>query len=351
MKWVLRVSPNGKDEVVWQPDPSDLAPKEQYEVDQEYLRWIRSNKRKLFSMERPALDQAQEEAWRSGKVVDIDLQQSVKQPYYESVLRGQIDAWGQAQLDEMMASGNGTRWQKATESERIRNLVRQLHTTARGGEGQGALNVLMGVSSVAQSMLDVGTGTGRASIQYKNGEIDGLDLLGAGFSDLGTAISTPLMFVPPASASRLLVSAETSVAAPAFRLSTSGGMRMATKAAEIPLGKSRPAIADVVRLSRELELELALVYESGPGRAGGGGSYYLYVGARNGVNPGILGPGDRIIMHTHPPGPLAPFASQDDVDVLKLLRGSGSPQRSSRIIVWDDSADFFFSPDTIAPAP
>lgn len=78
-------------------------------------------------------------------------------------------------------------------------------------------------------------------------------------------------------------------------------------------------------------IEFTLVYRTGTGPNGGGGTYWLYSGTANRVSVPI-GSDVRWIYHTHPRG--TPFASgfPGDQQVLKLLQQAGSPQRSSAII-------------------
>jgi len=202
LKWVLRVSPNGNDEVVWKDEDGDLAPKERYEIDQGYLARIRGGGRSsLFSLEEPPLHAARREAWSSGKVVDIDLNQSVNQWYFDNVLNPRISAW----LDEQASANadSGTLWQRSAEGGRNPVVAAQLRAAARGYGQIGAdiLGVAMGINV---GLLDVGTGTGRASIQFKNGEIDGLQYTTAIVNDIGTTASAPLIFLPATSAPRAL---------------------------------------------------------------------------------------------------------------------------------------------------
>jgi RHS repeat-associated protein len=76
-------------------------------------------------------------------------------------------------------------------------------------------------------------------------------------------------------------------------------------------------------------IEFALVYRTGPGPHGAGGTYWLYSGVRNAVEVPVAAD-VRLIYHTHPAG--TPFASQGDRALMKLLEAAGSPQRSSQIV-------------------
>jgi hypothetical protein len=82
-------------------------------------------------------------------------------------------------------------------------------------------------------------------------------------------------------------------------------------------------------LTAEHGVEFSLVYKAGPGRAGGGGTYWLHSGTKSTVQV-PLGSDVRWIYHTHPGGTAA--ASTADKNVLKLLQQVGSPQRSSQIV-------------------
>jgi hypothetical protein len=87
-------------------------------------------------------------------------------------------------------------------------------------------------------------------------------------------------------------------------------------------------------LSKEHSVEFALVYRAGPGKNGGGGSYWLYSGRTAGVRVPV-GPDVRVINHTHPGG--TPYASTPDGRMLAALQQSGSPQRSSEVVLPDGS--------------
>jgi hypothetical protein len=83
-------------------------------------------------------------------------------------------------------------------------------------------------------------------------------------------------------------------------------------------------------LSQEHGVEFAQVYRAGPGRNGGGGTYWLHSGEPRSVNVPIE-PDVRLISHTHPGG--TAVASPADMRVIRALGAAGSPQRSSQIIL------------------
>ncbi|WP_438307003.1 RHS repeat domain-containing protein (plasmid) [Streptomyces sp. HUAS TT11] len=87
-------------------------------------------------------------------------------------------------------------------------------------------------------------------------------------------------------------------------------------------------------LSEEHGVEFALIYRTGNGRNGGGGSYWLYSGKARAVR--FPGEGDvRLIYHTHPGG--TAYASRADMRALETLKENGSPQRSSEVVLPDGS--------------
>jgi len=118
-----------------------------------------------------------------------------------------------------------------------------------------------------------------------------------------------------------------SLAAPGARVSIGG-----VQATEIG-GRLTPA--QMAALQAEHGTEFAQVYLTGPGRAGGGGTYYLIQGAEGNVQIPI-GSNVRLISHTHPEmlqGRLVPLeASGADYNVVRLLQQAGSPQRTSQIV-------------------
>lgn len=88
--------------------------------------------------------------------------------------------------------------------------------------------------------------------------------------------------------------------------------------------------AEMADLSRQHGVEFSLTYRVGPGRAGGGGTYWLHSGSQRRVSV-PLGEDVRWIYHTHPGG--TRWASNPDLEVLDQLRRFGSPQRSSQIVL------------------
>ena len=78
-------------------------------------------------------------------------------------------------------------------------------------------------------------------------------------------------------------------------------------------------------------IEFSLVYRTGAGRNGGGGTYSLHSGTSNTVSVPI-GSDVRWIYHTHPGGTAYASGIPGDQNVLWLLNLSGSPQRSSTVI-------------------
>jgi hypothetical protein len=91
----------------------------------------------------------------------------------------------------------------------------------------------------------------------------------------------------------------------------------------------RPTVAQLESLTVKHEVEFAVTYKLGPNQGGGGGQYFLHSGTKGTVS--IPLEADRmVIYHTHPSG--TAFASQADMDMLKLFQQVGSPQRSSQIV-------------------
>ena len=110
------------------------------------------------------------------------------------------------------------------------------------------------------------------------------------------------------------------VALPALsKLPGSAGVQVA--------GRLSPA--QMVALTKKHGVEFSLVYRTGAGRAGGGGTYWLYSGSKKAVSVPV-GSNVRWIYHTHPGGTAA--ASGADRNVLRLLQQAGSPQRSSQVV-------------------
>jgi RHS repeat-associated protein len=93
----------------------------------------------------------------------------------------------------------------------------------------------------------------------------------------------------------------------------------------------RLTIAEMEDLSRTHGIEFSLVYETGPGVSGGGGTYWLYSGTPDTV-PVPIGSDVRWIYHTHAALMSAPYASAADQAILQALQQQGSPQQSSLII-------------------
>jgi RHS repeat-associated protein len=95
----------------------------------------------------------------------------------------------------------------------------------------------------------------------------------------------------------------------------------------------RLTVEEMKALTQTHGVEFSLVYQVGPGRNGGGGTYWLCSGTVNDVDVPI-GANFRWIYHTHAPPASAPYASgvNGDQSVLGALIAAGSPQRSSVII-------------------
>jgi RHS repeat-associated protein len=86
---------------------------------------------------------------------------------------------------------------------------------------------------------------------------------------------------------------------------------------------------EMLALTSEHGVEFSLVYRTGPGKAGGGGTYFLYSGTKNSVQVPIE-TNVRWIYHTHPGG--TRYASGADKAILERLEELGSPQRSSQVV-------------------
>ncbi len=97
----------------------------------------------------------------------------------------------------------------------------------------------------------------------------------------------------------------------------------------INIGRNRLSTAQLEALTMEHGVEFSLIYRTGSGINGRGGSYWLYSGTVNSVSV-PLGSDVRWIYHTHPGGTAVP--SGPDINVLRGLQAVGSPQQSSRII-------------------
>jgi hypothetical protein len=104
------------------------------------------------------------------------------------------------------------------------------------------------------------------------------------------------------------------------------------EAIELP-GRLSPA--EMAALQQANGTEFAQIYLTGPGRNGGGGTYYLIQGVEGSVSIPI-GPNVRWINHTHPAmvdGLRVRLTySAADQNVLRLLQQAGSPQMSSQIV-------------------
>jgi hypothetical protein len=92
---------------------------------------------------------------------------------------------------------------------------------------------------------------------------------------------------------------------------------------------------EMASLQAANDTEFAQIYLTGPGKNGGGGTYYLLQGDARSVQIPI-GPNVRLINHTHPEmlnGNIVPLTfSEADQNVLRLLQEAGSPQRTSQIV-------------------
>lgn len=85
-------------------------------------------------------------------------------------------------------------------------------------------------------------------------------------------------------------------------------------------------------LSNARGIEFALVYRAGIGPSGAGGQYWLYSGVDRPVRAPV-GADVRVVYHAHPGW--TPYASRGDMAVLQKLAKSGSPQRSSQVVLPD----------------
>ena len=98
--------------------------------------------------------------------------------------------------------------------------------------------------------------------------------------------------------------------------------------------------AEMATLQRQHGVEFVQIYVTGPGRSGGGGTYYLIRGGPTGARVPI-GSNIRVINHTHPTvhpttGTRVPRRpSAVDRSMMRQLRQSGSPQRQSQIVTED----------------
>lgn len=89
--------------------------------------------------------------------------------------------------------------------------------------------------------------------------------------------------------------------------------------------------AEMEALTQAHGVEFSLVYRTGAGKNGGGGSYWLHSGTINSVDVPIAS-NVRWISHTHPGGTSFASGFPGDQYVLQLLQQAGSPQRSSIIV-------------------
>jgi hypothetical protein len=109
----------------------------------------------------------------------------------------------------------------------------------------------------------------------------------------------------------------------------------------VAVGARRLSTGQMLSLTQEWQVEFSLVYRTGSGRSGGGGTYWLYSGSKNQVMVPV-GKDVRWIYHTHPGG--TPYASIPDKNVLLRLQETGSPQRSSQVLPLGGSGPVRFKP-------
>ena len=101
----------------------------------------------------------------------------------------------------------------------------------------------------------------------------------------------------------------------------------------------RPSVDELVEITDKYNIEFAVTYKYGPGKNGGGGTYYLHAGEHLTVS--FPAEANRmLIYHTHPRGALT-SASGMDMTAMRALASRGSPQRSS-VIVPVEGAPFRF---------
>ena len=93
----------------------------------------------------------------------------------------------------------------------------------------------------------------------------------------------------------------------------------------------RLTTTEMEALTQTHGVEFSLLYRTGPGPNGAGGTYWLHSGTITTVDVPI-GSNIRWISHTHPGG--TPYASgmTGDQGVLQALQAAGSPQQSSVIV-------------------
>ncbi|MDT0140819.1 LysM peptidoglycan-binding domain-containing protein [Acidovorax sp. PRC11] len=91
----------------------------------------------------------------------------------------------------------------------------------------------------------------------------------------------------------------------------------------------RPTPAQLEALTVKHDVEFAVTYKLGPSQNGRGGQYFLYSGEKGAVDV-PLQKDMMLIYHTHPGG--TPWASPQDMNLMRSLEAIGSPQRSSQIV-------------------
>lgn len=105
---------------------------------------------------------------------------------------------------------------------------------------------------------------------------------------------------------------------------------------------------EMQQLQKKCGTEFAQVYVTGPGPNGSGGKTYLIQGVEDRVWIPIR-KDVRFINHTHPDvinGKKVPLRhSEEDLDVLDLLRKAGSPQKSSTVIPESNGSFRFTLPE------
>ena len=111
------------------------------------------------------------------------------------------------------------------------------------------------------------------------------------------------------------------------------------------IGSRRVSPGEMATMQARFGTEFAQVYIKGPGRNGGGGTYYLIQGSQGTVPIPIRD--DLIwISHTHPAEldgvAITLVASGKDRNVLARLQAVGSPQRTSQVIP-EVGEPFFFT--------
>jgi hypothetical protein len=147
------------------------------------------------------------------------------------------------------------------------------------------------------------------------------------------AYDTVPAIVAPVAAARIQTAAAPMLGGTAGACSPGARVTISGIPATELAGRLSPA--EMAALQRQYGTEFAQIYLTGPGRNGGGGTYYLIQGTRGNVSV-PLGDNVRWINHTHPEtlnGVILPrSASLQDKDVLIQLQAAGSPQRTSQIV-------------------